>query len=691
MIDRSYWGKKIETGARQHGTSSRILGIGIFLTGLLFLAVALIMGFEFPKLVYTGTLGRQCYFSDQSINYEHWKNDDFYTHYNRIYYFVIDNRDDYLFRRQKPKIREVGPYVYRESRKHTQIDLMGSKLSYEIVRWQTFDEHQTLQECGRHCHENDMLTLLNLEYLYNVSLWGGENNFILSNIPELLRHHLHLAQTLYNGTDFYGDLANLSRETWPNNIPNVSFNWSLTHWIIHQNIIPRELLTNLSFNGEEIQAIYGIINDPMKFGTTLKHDEHCQKASGSECIYKNVNDQCKKAQTGDNQNTSSLGLIQHLENWKLTNDTVHYQYIQNILCMSFTNFSTNSTPNCFAFDKDKTKMRVFMDLLYSYVFSQLALLSHNSLPSKSRSIIYTIKQQDMAKGYFTGDNKHNGILRNNVDTKETVQNPRWTFYTCLQEHDIKNNFLLTEYDNRSCIPAVYFPRVNTPSKLKVNGYVYFTPQAPLSTVCTSPVFNSDQYSIFMPEFWRTLIFYKQNEVEMNWVTVGRYLPIIDEFQVDGLFIEEEGIQNVTQQYGYSSFLSHPYSTAGNITQVNRKTKSNKPHCYIYIEPVTGQVWHRVSSFQFNVKISRNLFDSKWKQPINLTSFKQLLPVYWLKTVSTLTNIEPYKDFVTRLRRWACGGLISFTLLAISIMILGSFIIFKPYVFNKVHPLTETTT
>ncbi|XP_014785503.1 uncharacterized protein LOC106880172 isoform X1 [Octopus bimaculoides] len=702
MIDRSYWGKKIEeTGVRQHGTSSRILGIGIFITGLLFLAVALIMGFEFPKLIYTGITGRQCYFSDQSINYEQWKNDDFYTHYNRIYYFVIDNVDDYLYRKQKPKIREVGPYVYKESRKHTQIDLLGSKLSYEILRQQTFDEHQTRLECGINCHENDKLNIFNLEYLYNVSLWGGENNFILSNIPDLLQHQLHLAFILYNGTDFYGDLAKFPSEDWLQSNPNASLNWSITNWITQQTIIPEQLLTNLSFNRDEIQALYNVIIDPQKFGTTclngLKSSTQCinaeQKMTENECVYKDTNQHCKNAQKTEKQNaTSEFGLIQHLENWKLTNDTIHHEHIQQLLCSTVANFSVNSTTDCFVFDKHNMTLNIFMDLLFDYIFSHLALLSHNSLPPESRNLIFTSTQQDIAKGYFTGEYKHKGILTNNFDVKDTFQeNPRWIFYTCLHENHIKNNFLLTEYDNHTCIPAIYFPRVTASSKLKVNGYVYFTPQAPLTTVCRTPVFYSDKYSMFMPEFWRTLTFSKQNELEMNCVRVGRYLPVNDEFKVDGFFIEEDGIQNVTQQCGYMSFLSHPYSTASNITQVERKTKSNKSHCYIYIEPVTGQIWHRVISFQFNIKISRKLFDSKWKQPLNLASFEHLLPVYWVKTVTTMTQIQPYKDFVTNMRRWACGGLISFTLLALSIMMCGSFIIFKPYVFNRVYPLPEATT
>ncbi|XP_014785504.1 uncharacterized protein LOC106880172 isoform X2 [Octopus bimaculoides] len=619
MIDRSYWGKKIEeTGVRQHGTSSRILGIGIFITGLLFLAVALIMGFEFPKLIYTGITGRQCYFSDQSINYEQWKNDDFYTHYNRIYYFVIDNVDDYLYRKQKPKIREVGPYVYKESRKHTQIDLLGSKLSYEILRQQTFDEHQTRLECGINCHENDKLNIFNLEYLYNVSLWGGENNFILSNIPDLLQHQLHLAFILYNGTDFYGDLAKFPSEDWLQSNPNASLNWSITNWITQQTIIPEQLLTNLSFNRDEIQALYNVIIDPQKFGTTclngLKSSTQCinaeQKMTENECVYKDTNQHCKNAQKTEKQNaTSEFGLIQHLENWKLTNDTIHHEHIQQLLCSTVANFSVNSTTDCFVFDKHNMTLNIFMDLLFDYIFSHLALLSHNSLPPESRNLIFTSTQQDIAKGYFTGEYKHKGILTNNFDVKDTFQeNPRWIFYTCLHENHIKNNFLLT-----------------------------------------------------------------------------------DEFKVDGFFIEEDGIQNVTQQCGYMSFLSHPYSTASNITQVERKTKSNKSHCYIYIEPVTGQIWHRVISFQFNIKISRKLFDSKWKQPLNLASFEHLLPVYWVKTVTTMTQIQPYKDFVTNMRRWACGGLISFTLLALSIMMCGSFIIFKPYVFNRVYPLPEATT
>lgn len=81
-------------------------------------------------------------------------------------YFIISIKCDSLVF----QIREVGPYVYKEARKHTQIDLLGSKLSYEILRQQSFDEHQTRLECGINCHENDKVRSLFLHPFFKLAI-----------------------------------------------------------------------------------------------------------------------------------------------------------------------------------------------------------------------------------------------------------------------------------------------------------------------------------------------------------------------------------------------------------------------------------------------------------------------------------------------------------------------------------------
>ncbi|KAK7504256.1 hypothetical protein BaRGS_00004560 [Batillaria attramentaria] len=55
-----------------HPMSTRILGVGILLAGVLVLSVALIMGLEFPKYVHTHLREDQCVLQDQHDKFRTW-------------------------------------------------------------------------------------------------------------------------------------------------------------------------------------------------------------------------------------------------------------------------------------------------------------------------------------------------------------------------------------------------------------------------------------------------------------------------------------------------------------------------------------------------------------------------------------------------------------------------------------------
>ena len=52
--------------------SKKILGVGIIITGLLVLAIALIMGLEFPKYIFRSTVDERCILGYDHPNYNTW-------------------------------------------------------------------------------------------------------------------------------------------------------------------------------------------------------------------------------------------------------------------------------------------------------------------------------------------------------------------------------------------------------------------------------------------------------------------------------------------------------------------------------------------------------------------------------------------------------------------------------------------
>ena len=59
------------------GMSKRVFGIGIIISGLLVLSIALILGLRFPAYVYTKAVQTQCILDFGHDQYEFWVSIDF--------------------------------------------------------------------------------------------------------------------------------------------------------------------------------------------------------------------------------------------------------------------------------------------------------------------------------------------------------------------------------------------------------------------------------------------------------------------------------------------------------------------------------------------------------------------------------------------------------------------------------------
>lgn len=71
MIDRTTWMQK-DLPPKPKPVSNKILGIGVILAGGVVLAVALIIGLEFPRHVREKVKDDQCIMDDQHLKYEEW-------------------------------------------------------------------------------------------------------------------------------------------------------------------------------------------------------------------------------------------------------------------------------------------------------------------------------------------------------------------------------------------------------------------------------------------------------------------------------------------------------------------------------------------------------------------------------------------------------------------------------------------
>lgn len=78
--------------------------------------------------------------------------------YVNFYFFHVTNAQQFLVGSARLHVSQIGPYVYREIRNKTEVELIndGATIRYREQKWYVFDANRS---CGS---ENDMFTTVNI-------------------------------------------------------------------------------------------------------------------------------------------------------------------------------------------------------------------------------------------------------------------------------------------------------------------------------------------------------------------------------------------------------------------------------------------------------------------------------------------------------------------------------------------------
>ncbi|CAH3044331.1 unnamed protein product, partial [Pocillopora meandrina] len=82
----------------------------------------------------------------------------------RAYYWNISNKAGFLYRGERPKLRQRGPYVCSVTSKRIDVKFENGKVTSKKFEQAKFNKTLTNEECPT-CSENDELTILNAGYL----------------------------------------------------------------------------------------------------------------------------------------------------------------------------------------------------------------------------------------------------------------------------------------------------------------------------------------------------------------------------------------------------------------------------------------------------------------------------------------------------------------------------------------------
>jgi len=99
-----------------------------------------------------------------SEGYSTWSNTPAPVYMN-FYFFNVTNAEQFVANPTiRPHVQQIGPYVYREMRNKTDVELIngGATLRYRQHKWYVFDANKS---CGS---ENDMFTTINIPLVVSI-------------------------------------------------------------------------------------------------------------------------------------------------------------------------------------------------------------------------------------------------------------------------------------------------------------------------------------------------------------------------------------------------------------------------------------------------------------------------------------------------------------------------------------------
>lgn len=172
--------QQLQSSHKEHTVKNKrrvcITGTVLGILGLLTITVALVAHFVIPMLVKSKVEAMLVVSSSSqsSDQYQQWvTNADANApkKYNSLYFYHIENIDEFLMQGLAPRMQQRGPYVFREQFRHVNVTFTpdGNQVSYSDKVTNTFVPEMsngTLQ---------DKVSILNLPYVKVMSKMGSES------------------------------------------------------------------------------------------------------------------------------------------------------------------------------------------------------------------------------------------------------------------------------------------------------------------------------------------------------------------------------------------------------------------------------------------------------------------------------------------------------------------------------------
>ncbi|XP_033734708.1 uncharacterized protein LOC117323540 [Pecten maximus] len=665
--------------------STVILGAGIFIVALIILAVGLIIGLQFPDFAQNRVVEEQCVTSTEHELFNEWVSESEWNRYNKLYYWVVTNPSGVLYGGQLPVLSQRGPYIYREYRRKTAILFSRSRVSFSNNISQVFDMAATRSSCGD-CLDTDTITLLSTRHLQLIHRVNGMENYIYSQIPEVLNNTFWASTSKQTGfnTNVFRYFGCLSSSCVSSLSGNVTYfdelrNISIGEWIQINDTEYKSVILNrrmgTGFLDAEMNALYQNILNSSRLGVSDAQltdaqllnrcnlyviDTLCNSSTGSGYTYF----------TNDDIFFETCGLLSLMQSKLISNTSCLLRISELFLTAMCKN--VNTTCN---FENDI--LESFYYSFRDFILQTLTGVVYEALfVSGVHGMLETRPQRDIALGYRTGDGVDvPGLLPSTVGNN----NPQTYVMSTCQGDTANGNMDVETF--RDATLDHFCTLHGDPTCDSTSGHSLFSTPAASYSACVKPD-PVTVFSMFEENIHGTLSFINPVETEMFGMRVHRF-HIDTSAHMSNLY--PCLLHNATAILQYPAIISVPNASPCSSDPLSSSDS------YVDIEPFTGKVWRKVVRLQTNALLQANYLNAPDVLPYNVSVSEGPFPVYWKETVLHITEAASnhHHDKVTKLMDASCGGLISLSIISVIVVIISVFIVIRPRrLLRRVAPLRQ---
>lgn len=611
--------------------NKKVVGIVLLVIGIVLIAIGIIIGLLLPSIAFKEVEKTTCVNSKDSAGYERWKGPTYFT--NRVYIWNITNKEGFLYRQEKPKLEEKGPYIYTTESVKVDVKFENNRVTSKTFDKAKFNETLTAKECPK-CNENDQLTVLNAAYLGLMAKVRSAKDFGTAFIPVILKlvfHALDGKTKNRNNTLLLMGKSHTDQLQFPLN-PTMAFgSWINSIPNTPQNALFRPLKRN--YSALEMRGLYGALTDP----TFLPFTNAALLARCKDKSNLFLNKDCGLA--------INLGI--YANEYALRSNVT--PLIQSFLCPHASS-CYNTTNNSAAI------LAVAAFIAGPLPRFVLQYLKNNT----DYGLTTTRNQSEIILGYSSLVPVPGPVTSYNNEAEAKAQEKSSTFYTC---ESTERRFTYAAFDGKTQIDSSLYPNA-TEDQLKVRGYyIQFPGQKSLKPCKTGYSRLESRYELFLTQFSFAVNVSHTQDVELHGIPMHRYTLDKSALDVNNVTVFTKGVFDVRKVLGGPLFFSLPRFLHSDSLheELDLPAPEEKKHeSFLSIEPISGSAMDLKLRLQLNGMILNTSIHTDYQPQLNVTFLNKLFPIWWSELSGGIDEetAETFRSKLFGSLQLSCGLLVA---------------------------------